>query len=55
MNGMTYTHLQFDELKELEPTMSKMEEMGIWRQISRERLDGSTIVAAGLYHVFQKL
>ena len=55
VNGMSFAHLEYDELAELEPTMKRMENHLIWKQISREKLEGSIVGKAGLYHVFRKL
>ena len=52
---MSFAHLEYDELAELEPTMKRMENHLIWKQISREKLEGSIVGKAGLYHVFRKL
>ena len=52
---MSFAHLEYDELQELEPTMKKMELHLVWKQVSREKQEGSIVGKAGLYHVFTKL
>ena len=56
MNAMTYSHMGFDELSDLEPTMSKMEEEeNLWIKQERTIMDDHRKGKKGLYHVYRKL
>ena len=56
MNAMMYDHLEFDELKDLEPTMAKMEEEEmLWSKLERTVMNDHRKGKKGLYHVYRKL
>ncbi len=55
LNWMTEYYLKtVDEYHDLEPTMRKMEEEGLWKMLSRETEPNIIVEHNGLFHTFRK-